>query len=156
MYYETVKTQTKCSHNLWVIKVNKKPDITLSAGRCICNKISIRKPLIDISHIQLFWFLFIVSCKQNINLTEVFHVKPLSSFFIFATRKLWNIQCSHGDIILNWSNNSVFLLQKSIEIGKPLISSAPREFEWSSKRLVTRLLFENVRCINTWNYNRSG
>ena len=39
------------------------------------------------------------------------------------------IQCIHGDIILNRSNNSVFLWQKSIEIGKPFISSAPGEFE---------------------------
>lgn len=36
---------------------------------------------------------------------------------------------NHGDIILNSSNNSVFLLQKSIEIDKHLISSAPREFD---------------------------
>ena len=35
----------------------------------------------------------------------------------------------HGDMILNRSSNSVILLQKSIEIGKPLISSAPRKFE---------------------------
>ena len=52
----------------------------------------------------------------------------------------------HGDIVLNMRNNSVFWLQKSIEIGKPLISSAPRESEWSPKRLVTRLLPQNVRC----------
>ena len=31
MYYETVKTPSKCSHNLWIIKANKKPEITLSA-----------------------------------------------------------------------------------------------------------------------------
>ena len=37
-------------------------------------------------------------------------------------------QLNHGDIILNVSNNSVFLLRKSTEIGKPLMSSAPREF----------------------------
>ena len=30
MYYETVKTPSKCSHNLWIIKVNKKLEITLS------------------------------------------------------------------------------------------------------------------------------
>ena len=35
----------------------------------------------------------------------------------------------HGDIILNKSNNSVFLLQKSIKFGKSLISSVPRKFE---------------------------
>ena len=28
MYYETVKTPGKCSHNLRIIKVNKKPGIT--------------------------------------------------------------------------------------------------------------------------------
>ena len=38
-------------------------------------------------------------------------------------------EMKHGDIILNRSNNSVFLLRKSIEIGKSLISSAPQEFE---------------------------
>ena len=31
-----------------------------------------------------------------------------------------NVNIEHGDVILNRSNNSVFLLQKSVEIGKPL------------------------------------
>ena len=35
MYYETVKTPSKCSHNLWIIKVNKKPEITLPGVHCI-------------------------------------------------------------------------------------------------------------------------
>ena len=36
MYWETVKTPTKCSHNLWVMKVNKKPEITSApAAPCI-------------------------------------------------------------------------------------------------------------------------
>ena len=35
MHYETVKTPSKCSHNLWIIKVNKKPEITLPAVHCI-------------------------------------------------------------------------------------------------------------------------
>ena len=35
----------------------------------------------------------------------------------------------YGDTILNMNNNSVFLLPKSIERGKLLISSAPRESE---------------------------
>ena len=35
MYYQTVKTPSKCSHNLWIIKVNKKPEITLPAVHCI-------------------------------------------------------------------------------------------------------------------------
>ena len=64
--------------------MNKKPDITACCALYICNKISIRKPLVDISHIQLFSFPFIVPCKKNINLTEVFHVKPQSSFFHFC------------------------------------------------------------------------
>ena len=58
---------------------------------------------------------------------------------------LRSVQLYHGDIIPNRSNNSVILLQKSIEIGKPLISSVPREFERRLKRLVTRLLPQNVR-----------
>ena len=40
----------------------------------------------------------------------------------------------HGDIIVNRSNNSVFLLQKFIEIGKSLVSSAPREFSKISSK----------------------
>ena len=92
MYQETVKTPTKCSHNLWVIKVNKKPEITSVCGILyICNKISITKQLVDMSHVQLFWFPFNVPCKQNINLTEVFHIKspraaflPTVSFEIFT------------------------------------------------------------------------
>ena len=31
MYYETLEIPNKCSHNLRIIKVNKKPEITLSA-----------------------------------------------------------------------------------------------------------------------------
>ena len=39
MYYETVKTPTKCSHNLWVIKMSKKPEITSPCCTlCICNQ----------------------------------------------------------------------------------------------------------------------
>ena len=36
-----------------------------------------------------------------------------------------------------------FYAWKSIEISKPLISSAPRDFEWNLKRFVTRLLPQN-------------
>ena len=35
MYYETVEIPSKCSHNLWIIKVNKKPEITSSAVQYI-------------------------------------------------------------------------------------------------------------------------
>ena len=35
MYHETVKTPSKCSDNLWMIKVNKKPETTLPAVHCI-------------------------------------------------------------------------------------------------------------------------
>ena len=58
--------------------MNKKPGITsVSSALHLCNKISIRKPLVDLSHIQLFCFPFNVSHKQNTNLNEVFHVKSL-------------------------------------------------------------------------------
>ena len=68
---------------MWVIKENKKPGITsVNCTLYICNKVSIRMPLVVISHFQLFWFPFNVSCKQNINLTKVFHVKP--SFLAFS------------------------------------------------------------------------
>ena len=50
---ETVKTLTKCSHNLSVIKVNKKPEITsVCRTLYLCKKISIEKPRVDMSHIQ--------------------------------------------------------------------------------------------------------
>ena len=44
MYQEAVETlTTKCSHNLRVIKVNKKPEITsVCCTLYICNKIPIR------------------------------------------------------------------------------------------------------------------
>ena len=53
-------------------------------------------------------------------------------------QQIWIIQATlkHEDIILNRSNNSVFLLQNSIKIGIPLTSFPPWEFEWSSKLLV--------------------
>ena len=39
-----------------------------------------------------------------------------------------NANLHHGVIELNWSNNSMFLYLKPIEIGKSLMLSAPREF----------------------------
>ena len=35
MYYETLEIPNKCSHNLRIIKVNKKPEITSSAVQYI-------------------------------------------------------------------------------------------------------------------------
>ena len=51
---QETKTLTKCSYNSsWVIKKNKKTEITsICCTLYLCNKISIRKPLVDISHIQ--------------------------------------------------------------------------------------------------------
>ena len=40
------------------------------------NKISVRKPLFDISHVQLFCFPSNASYKQNGNLAEFSHIKP--------------------------------------------------------------------------------
>ena len=65
-------------------QVNKKPEITsVCCTLHICNKISIRKPLVDISHIQLFWFPFIVSCKQNIYRSQSFSCKASRLAFSF-------------------------------------------------------------------------
>ena len=65
--------------------MNKKLDITSACCTLyICDKISVRKSLVDISHIQLFWFPFIVAYKQNINLTEIFHLKPSVQGFHFC------------------------------------------------------------------------
>ena len=41
----------------------------------------------------------------------------------------------------------MFLLQKQIEIGKLLISAAPRKFEWSPKRLVNDFYLEMLHLI---------
>ena len=39
MYQETVNVLTKCSHDLRIIKVNKKPDITsVRSALYLCNK----------------------------------------------------------------------------------------------------------------------
>ena len=74
---ETVNVPTKCSNNLRVIKVNKKPGMITSVRSrlYLCNEISIRKPLVAISHILLFCFPFNVSNKQNTNLNDVFRPK---------------------------------------------------------------------------------
>ena len=36
--------------------MNKEPEITPICCTYLCNKVSIRKPLVDISHIKLFCF----------------------------------------------------------------------------------------------------
>ena len=60
--------------------MNKKPEITsVCCTLYIFNKVSIILKAY-ISHICLFWFPFNLSCKQNINLTEVFHVSPRLAF----------------------------------------------------------------------------
>ena len=72
MYWEIVKTPTKCSHYLWVTKVNKNPEIT-SAPAMNCEyviKFQLES-LLSTYHISQL-FPFNVSCKQNINLTKVF------------------------------------------------------------------------------------
>ena len=55
------------------------------------------------------------------------------------------VSAEHGDIILNRSSNSMFLYQKSIKTAKT------REFKWSPKCLVTRLLPPNFKFI-IWKY----
>ena len=80
-------------------------------------------------------------------ISDALHLKlnQIISSFRKILKKRSTVLCNHGDIILNRNNNSVFLLRKSIEIGKTLISTAPRESEWSTKRLVTRLLSQNLK-----------
>ena len=69
--------------------MNKKQEnISVCSTLYLWNKISIRKPLAEISHIELFCFLFNVSDLQDINLAKVFHEKLPSTFFILTTRKL--------------------------------------------------------------------
>ena len=58
------------------MKVNNKLEITFACSTLyLYNKISIRKPLVDISHIQLFCFPCNSCHEQNMNITEVFHIK---------------------------------------------------------------------------------
>ena len=57
----------------------------------------------------------------------------------------FNTYYIHGNIIVNRSNNSMFLLRKSIAIGKSFISSTPPEFKGSLELLISRLLTQNVR-----------
>ena len=63
-----------------------------------------------------------------------FLMKLLPTFLLFSKNDFLQISTvqatlKHEDIILSRNNNSVFLLQNSYKIGKPLISSAPREFK---------------------------
>ena len=82
---------------------------------------------------------------QFFQLFVLFERKKLSQqYFEFVNKR--PALLNHGEIVLNRSNDSVFLLRKCIDIGKPLISSTPREFEWRLKYLVTKPLPQNVRC----------
>ena len=65
--------------------MNKKPEITsVCCTLYICKNFQLyRKHFVDISHIQLFWFPLNIFCKQNINLTEGFHVKSPRLAFSF-------------------------------------------------------------------------
>ena len=107
-------------HLDWIRRDTKYLSVfSLNAGKCGQEK----TPYLDTFHVdefsnrtkqQLYWqsfhadvinsrlvfsrfFIFAeiseMRKKQNINLTEVFHVKPPSRFLNFATRKLWNIHC---------------------------------------------------------------
>ena len=51
-----------------------------------------------------------------------------------------------GDTLLDFNPDYA---QKSIEIRKSLISSVPREFEWSPEHLVTRILPPTFK-FNIW------
>ena len=73
--------------------------------------------------------------RTNLRKSNCYFERQPTSIFFVSCRTIMimtAIKWSHRDIILNRSNNSVFLLRKSIEIGKSLISFAPREFEWDA------------------------
>ena len=69
MYYETVKTPSKCSHNLWIIKVNNKTEITLPAVNCIyvikleLESLFSRNPIF--SYFDFHLLLPVRKCKSN-------------------------------------------------------------------------------------------
>ena len=74
--------------------MNEKPEIiSVCSTLYVCNKIPVKKPLVDISHVQLFSFLLKVYNKQNINLTEVFHVNPPPGFSFLPHVRFEIIHC---------------------------------------------------------------
>ena len=97
------------------------PEITsLCCTLYICNKISIRKSLLDVSHIQLFWFPFSVSSKQNINITEVFHIKYPVQFFHFCHPKAFKyslqvflVGFSSFLLITDWRNLTILVYERA-------------------------------------------
>ena len=138
---------------MWAIKVNKKTEITSACCKLyICNKISIRKHLVGISHIQLFWFHFSVSCKQNINLNEVFHVKqprlgfsflPPVSFEIFT--ESFSSRISSFLPFTDWRNLIILVYKMAKDPLKPCTIC----FHFGRlyiKELVLRRLWSYILC----------
>ena len=70
MFYQTVKTPSKCSHNLWIIKANKKLGITLSAVHYIYVIKSQLGSLLSTCHIFSYFdfqsFFPVKKCKSNL------------------------------------------------------------------------------------------
>ena len=79
-------------------------------------------------------WLLVCTCNPNKNLISN-HLKDIGKNLDNYSSKydnfvlLSDLNSEHGDITLSRSNKSVFLVQNSTEIGKPLISSMPPEFE---------------------------
>ena len=93
---------------------------------------SVRKiylPFFDMVIFIYFFFFFLLHVYSLLSLKiqpKQSQINRITSFiYRFLFLHTWMY---HGDKI-NRSNNSVSRLRKSIEIGKLLISSAPREFE---------------------------
>ena len=77
---------------MWEKTVNKKPEITsVCCTLYICNKISIRKPLVDISHIKLFWFSIQCFLQAKYKSNWSFSCKPPHLAFSFLPPVIFEI-----------------------------------------------------------------
>ena len=84
MCWETVNVPTKCSSNLWVIKVNNNLEITSVCSMLyLCNKTWIRKPVIHKLIFSLFCSHAMSSNKETLNIAEFFHFKTSRLGFTF-------------------------------------------------------------------------
>ena len=99
MYYQTVNTPSKCSHHLWIIKVNKKPDITLPAVPCIyvikfqLESFSCKAPRLAFSFLPPVRFeIFTAGFSSRIFIFPFVHWLRKSDYSNLAIEKNWRFQ----------------------------------------------------------------